>query len=64
MADLFKEYENYCREKFSENKRFWVKEMNEFLERCMLGFYKAIMSIGEPKYLVAKLRILNQVKRV
>ncbi|RXG71119.1 hypothetical protein Avbf_04773 [Armadillidium vulgare] len=64
VHDFFKEYESYCKEKFSENKGFWVKELGEFLEGRMLDFYKAVVSVGEPKYEVVKQRIEDQVRRV
>src|SRR5678815_4101504 len=63
VEEFFREYEGYCREKFDENKVFWVKELGEFLEGRMLDFYKAV-SVGEPKYEVVKQRIMDQVVRV
>ena len=64
VFEFFKDYEGYCKEKFDENRVFWVKELGEFLEGRMLDFYKAIVSVGEPKYEVVKQRILDQVRRV
>jgi cellular nucleic acid-binding protein len=64
VTEFFKEYEGYCKEKFDENRVFWVKELGEFLEGRMLDFYKAMVSGGEPKYEVVKQRMLDQVKRV
>ena len=47
IQDFFKEYEKYCKERFSDNKTFWVKELGEFLEGRMNEFYKTIICIGE-----------------
>lgn len=64
VKEFFKEYESYCREKFGENTRFWVKELGEFLEGRLYDFYRAIVSVGEPKFEVVKERVIDQVKRV
>lgn len=64
IGDHFKEYENYCRKKFGENKRFWVKELGETLEGRILDFYKTVVCGGEPRYEVMKQRMIHQVRRV
>ena len=64
IQDFFKEYEKYCKERFSDNKTFWVKELGEFLEGRMNEFYKTIICIGGPKYEVVKQRMIEQVGRI
>ena len=63
IGDFFKEYERYCKDKFGDNMRFWVKEL-EYLQGRIGEFYKTIISVGDPKYDIVKHRIIEQVKRV
>ena len=64
ILDFFREFENYCLEKFGENKKFWIKELGEFLDDRLVELYGVIANIGEPKYEVVKERIVEQVRRV
>ena len=54
IQDFFKECKKYCKERFNDNKIFWVKELGEFLEGRMNEFYRTIVCVGDPKYEVVK----------
>ena len=64
IQDFFREYEKYCKERFSDNKTFWVKELGDFLDGRMNEFYKTIICVGDPKYEVVKQRMIEQVGRI
>ena len=64
IVDFFKEYERYCQEKLGSNKKFWVKELGEFLDDRLEGVLRAIVSVGEPKYEVVKERVIAHVRRI
>lgn len=64
VGDFFKEFEEYCRERFGDKKSFWTKELGEHLEGRLGEFYRAITENGEQKYEIMKDRIIGQVKRV
>ena len=64
IESFFVEYENYCLEKYGDNRRFWVKGLGEFLEGRLADLYRAMVSVGEPKYEVVKGRVIEQVRRV
>ena len=64
ILDFFREYEAYCAQKFGDNKKFWVKELGEFLDDRLEGVYRAIVSVGDPKYEIVRERIVGQVRRI
>ena len=61
VVEFFREYERYCKERFHNNKQFWVKELGDFLEGRIADFYRTVVSVGEPKYDVVKQRLIEQV---
>ena len=64
IVEFFKEFEKYCQEKLGENRKFWVKELGEFLDSRLAELYRAIVNVGDPKYEVVKDRIIAHVRRI
>ena len=64
VVDFFRDFEKYCVEKLGENRKFWVKELGEFLDSRLEDMYRAIINVGDPKYEVVKNRIIDQVRRI
>ena len=64
IVEFFRDFETYCSQKFGENKKFWVKELSEFLDDRLEGMYRAIVNVGDPRYEIVKERIIGQVRRI
>ena len=64
IPHFFKEYEKYCKERFYDNKTFWVKELGEFLEGRMNKFYRTIVCVRELKCEVVKQQMIELVGRI
>ena len=64
VGEFFKEYENYCKEKFGENRKPWVTELGSFLIGKVAEYYGEMMKAKEPKYDIVKDRIIASVRRL
>ena len=43
VYEFFEEYEDYCREKYGENKKFWVNGLDDFLGEKLAEYYRIIV---------------------
>jgi len=64
IEDFFREFEGYCKAKYSERMGHWVKVLGECLEGRMYEFWKVITGEGNVKYEVVKSRMIEQVGRI
>ena len=64
VVEFFREYESYCKKKFGEDDKAWLKELGEFLSGRLAEFYRIVMDGEEQDYDVVKERVIQYVMRV
>ena len=64
IMEFFEEYESYCKDKYGESKKFWLKSLGEFFAGRLAKCCETFVNVGDPKYETVKKRVIDLVTRM